>query len=87
MARTRNGATRRRSDLSTTTQVAARSERAPRSCIHHWVLGEPASGRIEGSCRRCGENRLFPAAPESTQRFDDYRELTAPTAYSQRLSA
>ncbi len=57
------------------------------SCVHHWMLGEPASGMILGECRRCKARKNFPAAPESTQRFDDYRELTAATAYAERLSA
>ncbi len=57
------------------------------SCVHHWMLGEPASGIILGECRRCKARKSFPAAPESTQRFDDYRELTAATAYAERLSA
>ena len=62
------------------------AERA-QSCVHHWVLGDPVAGQILGSCRRCKATRTFPAAPESTQRFDDYRELMAPAAYHERLSA
>jgi hypothetical protein len=57
------------------------------SCIHHWVLNDPAGGEVQGECRRCLAARAFPASPESTQRFDDYREMTAPTGYAQRLSA
>jgi hypothetical protein len=87
MARTRSSTARRRSDLSPTTQPAVAEKRPAGACVHHWVLGDPAAGHIDGACRRCGESRQFPAAPESTQRFDDYRELTAPTAYSKRLSA
>jgi hypothetical protein len=51
------------------------------------MLGEPSNGWVDGSCRRCGEARRFPGSPESTQRFDDYRELTASSAYVERLSA
>lgn len=85
MARYHGGNARMRSDLSTETQPV--DPAAPPTCVHHWLLGEPASGVIEGSCQRCGEQRQYSAALESTQRFDDYRELTAPTAYGQRLSA
>ncbi|MEE8421957.1 MAG: hypothetical protein V3S31_04180 [Dehalococcoidia bacterium] len=56
-------------------------------CVHHWLLSDPAAGEIYGECRRCLATRSFPASPESTQRFDDYREMTAPTGYAQRLSA
>ena len=57
------------------------------SCVHHWMLDEPENGEIHGECRRCHAHREFPAAPDSTQRFDDYREMTAATAYAERLSA
>ncbi len=52
-------------------------------CMHHWVLGDPAAGAVPGSCRRCGEQRAFPASPDSTDRFDDYREVTSPSSYLQ----
>lgn len=57
------------------------------SCVHHWVLNDPVGGEVHGRCRHCLATRAFPASPESTQRFDDYREMTAPTGYTQRLSA
>ena len=56
-------------------------------CVHHWLLEDPAAGRIRGYCRSCQATKTFPASPESTQRFDDYREMTAPSAYAERLSA
>ena len=56
-------------------------------CVHHWVLSDPAAGQVLGRCRHCHASRIYPAAPESTQRFDDYRELTASSSYAQRLSA
>ncbi len=34
------------------------------ACVHHWVLGEPQLGLIEGHCRRCGAARSFPATVE-----------------------
>ncbi|MNC95788.1 hypothetical protein D3C83_129870 [compost metagenome] len=61
--------------------------RSRRNCVHHWLLGDPAQGTIRGQCRLCRATRTFPASPESTQRFDDYRELTAPSSYGLRLSA
>ncbi len=51
------------------------------SCVHHWLLGEPAAGAITGRCKRCGIERMFPASPEGSERFDDYRELTQSSAY------
>ena len=58
-------------------------------CVHHWLLGDPMSGRILGRCRRCNATKVFPASLESTERFDDYRELVATSAYynGSRLSA
>jgi hypothetical protein len=52
-------------------------------CVHHWVLGDPQEGAVPGNCRRCGERRAFPASPDSTDRFDDYREVTSPSTYMQ----
>ncbi|MPZ98560.1 MAG: hypothetical protein GEU80_04325 [Dehalococcoidia bacterium] len=52
-----------------------------RSCVHHWVLGDPAGGAILGECKRCGATRVYSANPEGTERFDDYRELTAGGSY------
>ncbi len=56
-------------------------------CVHHWLLEDPSEGWVRGQCRNCNTKRRFPAAPESTQRFDDYRELTNATAYVERLAA
>lgn len=83
MSQVRRGFGRSRSDLAAAVQVPTE----PPSCVHHWMLGEPSNGWVDGSCRRCGEARRFPGSPESTQRFDDYRELTASSAYVERLSA
>lgn len=57
------------------------------ACVHHWMLADPSEGQIAGYCRRCAAKKVFPASPESTQRFDDYRELTAASGYARRLSA
>ncbi len=32
------------------------------TCRHHWLLGQPHDGAIEGRCRKCGVERRFPAA-------------------------
>lgn len=31
------------------------------NCAHHWVLGQPKAGTIDGTCRKCGEVRVYPA--------------------------
>jgi len=53
------------------------------ACIHHWMLGEPVAGLIAAHCRKCGARRAYGATPDSTGRFDDYRELTASSTYHQ----
>ena len=66
--------------------MVANSDQGPAAvevpaCIHYWVLSEPVAGTINGRCKRCGTDRVFPASPEGAQRFDDYRELTQSAAY------
>ena len=57
-------------------------------CVHHWLLGDPSNGFVMGRCKRCNATRAYPASPGSTDRFDDYRELTATRSYNEeRLSA
>ena len=34
-------------------------------CIHRWILGEPQRGSVNGTCRRCGAHRAFPAGLEA----------------------
>ena len=61
-----------------TEPVAIATVRARRAkCVHHWVLQDPSEGWVRGTCKNCNARRKYPAAPESTQRFDDYRELVA----------
>jgi len=60
------------------TVPALRSLGASPSCVHHWLLSEPAAGVIPGRCKRCGGQRAFPATPEGIERFDDNRELMRP---------
>ena len=39
---------------------------AAERCVHHYVLGEPSEGVVQGRCRRCGAERTWPAAPGGT---------------------
>ncbi|TAJ21549.1 MAG: hypothetical protein EPO65_01345 [Dehalococcoidia bacterium] len=54
------------------------------TCVHHWVLGDPANGEVVGRCKRCGAGRVFSSTPEGTFRFDDFRELTQSSTYFER---
>lgn len=54
------------------------------ACTHHWLLGDPVGGVIPGRCKRCHAERPFPAHPEGTDRFDDYRELLQPVGAGPR---
>lgn len=54
------------------------------TCVHHWVLGDPAHGVVDGRCKRCGATRAFSGTPEGTFRFDDFRELTQSSTYFER---
>jgi len=49
-------------------------------CQHHWVLTEPHKDVIDAVCKRCLAKREYPARLETTDRFDDYQELTVGTA-------
>ena len=48
-------------------------------CRHHWLLGQPAAGSVAGTCRKCGAERLFPAALDEIDRpaFGESLEATA----------
>jgi len=37
------------------------------TCTHRWVLGEPARGGIQGTCRRCGASRIYPSGLEPAE--------------------
>jgi hypothetical protein len=43
-------------------------------CRHHWLLGSPFEGRIEGRCKKCGENRTYPAVIDDYDHGDDDSE-------------
>ena len=45
-------------------------------CQHHWVLTEPHDDVIHAVCKLCRAHREYPARLETTERFDDYQELT-----------
>jgi hypothetical protein len=49
---------------------------AVRLCQHHWVLAEPHDEVINAVCKICRAKRDYPARLETTERFDDYQELT-----------
>lgn len=48
------------------------------TCAHHWVLGQPRLGMIDGTCRKCGEVRVYPAVLDDLDpRADsDLRQLS-----------
>ncbi|RJQ12027.1 MAG: hypothetical protein C4558_02625 [Dehalococcoidia bacterium] len=54
------------------------------ACVHHWILGDPTNGTVDGRCKRCGAARAFSGTPEGTFRFDDFRELTQSSTYFER---
>ena len=56
-------------------------ESGPPACVHHWLLGDPVNNQIVGRCKRCGARRVYSGSVEGTDRFDDYRELTASSSY------
>ena len=31
------------------------------ACQHHWLLGQPISGHVPATCRKCGISRDYPA--------------------------
>jgi hypothetical protein len=35
-------------------------------CRHHWLLGQPSQGIVQGKCRKCGAQREYQAF------MDDY---------------
>lgn len=38
------------------------------SCRHHWLLGQPADGKVSAKCCECGLTRDFPASLEDYDR-------------------
>ena len=55
-------------------------------CQHHWVLTEPHDDVIDAVCKRCRARREYPARLETTERFDDYQELTVGSVGAKPLS-
>ena len=47
---------------------------AANDCRHHWLLGQPANGWIEGHCKNCGAVRSYPAVIEDYDRGDEATE-------------
>ncbi len=46
-------------------------------CQHHWILGQPQNALIQGRCKKCDRERIFPARLDDTDRANDYLELTS----------
>jgi len=34
------------------------------TCTHHWIVGPPTGDQSSGSCKHCGETRIFLTSPE-----------------------
>ena len=43
------------------TAVAEAPIIAAGECQHHWMLGQPISGHVPATCRKCGVSRDYPA--------------------------
>lgn len=52
------------------------AQRQASPCIHWWLLSEPRNGGIDGICRRCGAQRIYPSGLEVPETIPDYEELT-----------
>lgn len=62
-------------------------ERQTSSCTHHWILGAPHYGTVEGACRRCGASRTYPAGLELPEAVPDYDELAdGPEAFAKQMA-
>lgn len=66
------------------TALHAVDDPARPTCVHHWILDDPANGTVDGRCKRCGASRAFLGTPDGTFRFDDFRELTQSSTYFER---
>ena len=42
-------------------------------CVHHWVLGDPANGTVDGRCKRCGAARAFSGTPDEAEELQESR--------------
>ncbi len=62
-------------------------EQQTSSCTHHWILGAPQFGTVEGACRRCGASRTYPSGLELPEAIPDYDELSAgPEAFAEQMA-
>src|SRR5439155_17459536 len=43
-------------------------------CRHHWILGAPVDGTVQGRCKKCGESRTYPAVIDDYDRGDEASE-------------
>jgi hypothetical protein len=46
---------------TTAAAVATAPALGPGACQHHWLLGQPISGHVPATCRKCGVSRDYPA--------------------------
>ncbi|MEX2159883.1 MAG: hypothetical protein WEB04_10835 [Dehalococcoidia bacterium] len=46
--------------------VALTERRQRKACRHHWIIETPHGKTSRGFCKRCGLNRRFPNAAESS---------------------
>ncbi|HEY7270036.1 MAG TPA: hypothetical protein VH951_09430 [Dehalococcoidia bacterium] len=44
-------------------------------CRHHWILGQPSEGIVQGKCRNCGAQRQYQAFMDDYG-FDTDRAIT-----------
>jgi hypothetical protein len=53
-------------------------------CVHRWILSEPSRGSVNGTCRRCGAQRSYPAGiqlpppPEEPEEEEEVVVLEGP---------
>ena len=45
--------------------ATARTRRSVRCQAHHWVIDAPNGRESRGTCKHCGETRVFPNSTES----------------------
>ena len=47
-------------------------------CQHYWLLTPPDGDVVRGRCKRCKQERIFPARLDETDRGNDYEDLREP---------
>lgn len=49
-------------------------------CQHYWVLEPPQAEIVRGRCKRCQEERAFPARLDEYDRGNDHEDVTRPAS-------